>query len=129
MKLIISAAIALGILGVALIGSAPAQAANCTQVSSFSAKFFNFAPPYTLSLGANVKYGTPVQTWTFERSDDGGATYNIVQSSTATKWADSLSPIQVTAGTLVRATAPGCTFVYNPNEALMWEMRVFYGPF
>lgn len=130
MKLLISAAIALGLVfGAALALPGPtAQAANCEQVKSFNGKFFNFVAPYTLGAGVQTKLGAPAEVWTFERSDDSGATYAVVQSSLTKSWAGS-STIPTTATTRVRISASGCSFVYDPNETLPWEMRLFYGPF
>lgn len=127
MKLLISAAIAFGILGVALIGTAPAQAANCDQVSSFAVKSFNFPTTDVIGLSVNTKLGAPAEVWTFERSDDNGGSYNVVQSSLTKSYSNGLST--TTAATRLRVSASGCSFVYDPNEAIPFEMRLVYGPF
>lgn len=127
MKLIISAAIALGILGVALIGSAPAQAANCTQVSSFAGKSFNFPTMDVIGLSVNTKFGAPAEVWTFERSDDNGGSYTVVQSGLTKSYSNSLGT--TTAATRLRVSASGCSFVYDPIETQMYDLRLFYGPF
>lgn len=128
-KHLLAAAAALALIfgGALALPGPTAQAANCDQVSSFAVKSFNFPAIDVIGLSVNTKIGAPAEVWTFERSDDNGGTYAVVQSSLTKSYSDSLGT--TTAATRLRVSASSCSFVYDPNEALMYEMRLFYGPF
>lgn len=126
MRLIYAAAIAIGILGVALIGSAPAQAANCTQVSVFYGKSINYASSPILGVSMSASGGG---TWTFSRSDDNGGSYTVEQTGTLKSWSKVYFGVPTTAATRVKVDGPGCSWVFDPNEAVFNQMQPFYGPY
>ena len=129
MNKLITAALGLGLIfaGALALPGPSAEAANCAQVSSFAGKSFNFPTMDVIGLSVNTKLGAPAEVWTFERSDDNGATYAVVQSSLTKSYSDSLST--TTAATRLRVSASGCSFVYDPIETQFYDLRTFYGPF
>lgn len=140
MKLIVSALIALALLGSAAIAPAgSAQAANCTQVSYFGQRAFIYDSGgafYSSSIGLSVgtKWGTPVQTWNFYVGEAGVFNPTPFYSISARSGiSGSLSNYHVTPDTQVKVEGPGCSYVYNVPDpvigTVVFENRLVYGPF
>lgn len=107
MKLIIAAAIALGIFGSLLIATAPAQAASCAnaRVMIYGSGYF--------SIGLSVPNESSFSTKTYERLESGVPVQTV---NTAAKSYTFLSSPPLTADTTFRVTSPGCVAEYNPPD-------------
>lgn len=109
MKLIISAAIALGIVGAMLFASAPAQAADglpatCPNISKLTVTDSDLSNYHLYSWSGKSPYNGADQEWIVERSDDAGANWSVVQTSTSRSYSHSLD---VTPDVRYRFTAQG----------------------